>query len=294
MNRARDKTGIPAFALYGEAHGAPPDMLHIEPIQSRSRLHRWAIDAHRHRALHQILWIAAGPAEVALDELRESCAGPIAIVVPPGTVHGFRFTADTEGFVLTLDPRAVIEGDLPTTGDALRELFGAPRILRFAAHPDATARVDALVRELALEFATVEAAGSPVPLWLARAIVWRLARHGVLLERGTRRTRAPFTRFLMLIEAHHRRHWPVSQYAGALGLTVERLNRIVRTETGKTALELVHERLAREACRRLIYTAAPVATIAADLGFRDAAYFCRFFKRRRGQGPRDYRGAVRA
>ncbi len=293
MATARDKSGIPAFALYGEAHRAPPDRLHVEPIQSRSRLHRWAIDAHMHRGLHQILWVAAGPAEVVLDELREPCAGPVSIIVPPGTVHGFRFTADTDGFVLTFDPRAVIEGDLPATGDALRELFCAPRILRFASHPESARRLDALMRELALEFASVDAPGSPVPLWLARSIVWRLARHGVHLDRGTCRTRAPFTRFLVLVEANHRRHWSISTYAGALGLTVERLNRVVRAETGKTALALVHERLAREACRRLIYTAAPIATIAAELGFRDAAYFCRFFRRRRGQGPRNYRATAR-
>jgi AraC family transcriptional activator of pobA len=33
----------------------------------------------------------------------------------------------------------------------------------------------------------------------------------------------------------------------------------------------------------------PIAQLALDLGFEDPAYFCRFFKRRTGQSPRDYR-----
>jgi AraC family transcriptional regulator, transcriptional activator of pobA len=44
-----------------------------------------------------------------------------------------------------------------------------------------------------------------------------------------------------------------------------------------------------EARRRLIYVAAPVARIGADLCFSDPAYFCRFFRRHTGQSPRDYR-----
>jgi len=51
----------------------------------------------------------------------------------------------------------------------------------------------------------------------------------------------------------------------------------------------VHERLAREACRRLTYVAAPISQLAYELGFEDPAYFCRFFKRHTGHSPRDYR-----
>lgn len=63
----------------------------------------------------------------------------------------------------------------------------------------------------------------------------------------------------------------------------------MRAHTGKTALALAHDRLAREACRRLVYIAAPIARLASELGFDDPAYFCRFFKRQVGVGPRAYR-----
>lgn len=69
------------------------------------------------------------------------------------------------------------------------------------------------------------------------------------------------------------------------------MNRLVRDQRGVSALELVHERLTREACRRLIYIAAPAARLAAELGFEDPAYFSRFFKRRMGVSPQSYRAA---
>ena len=294
MVRRSSTLSIPAFVLYGEAGRAAPDLLHVEAIQFRSRLHRWDISAHMHRGLHQILWVESGPAEVTVEERHESCAGPVAIVVPPGTVHAFRFSPDTFGHVLTLDPRGIVEGGSSATADALESLFRTPCILHFEGGSDSTERLTALMRDLAVEFLAADAAGSPVPLWLARAVVWRLAQQGARQERGNRRGHALFTRFVVLVEAHHRDHWTVGDYGRALGLTPERLNRLTRAETGQSALDILHARLAREACRRLTYTTAPIATLALELGFEDPAYFCRFFKRRVGQSPRDYRRAVSA
>jgi AraC family transcriptional activator of pobA len=72
-------------------------------------------------------------------------------------------------------------------------------------------------------------------------------------------------------------------------LSAERLNRIVRAETGHTAQCLIHDRLAREATRWLIHAPIPVSELAFALGFDDPAYFCRFFKRQTGLSPRAYR-----
>jgi AraC family transcriptional activator of pobA len=270
-------------------------MLHIEGIQSRSVRYRWEIDAHVHHGLHQVLWAGGGPVDVWLDGAHQTDAGPVAVVIPPGVVHAFRFSAETDGHVLTFNPGAVLEGDVPATGEALRELFRAPRVLSFERGGPAATRLDRLFADLADEFGAPDAAGSPVPLWLARSIVWRLARHGARQEGTAGRSRAAqalYTRFLVLVEAHHREHWPIRRYADKLGLTPARLNRLTREETGQSALELLHDRLAREACRRLTYIAAPIALLAAELGFEDPAYFCRFFKRRIGQSPRAFRQSL--
>ena len=169
----------------------------------------------------------------------------------------------------------------------------APRVWPFdAGEGESTldaARLDALFTLLADEFNAPRPAASPVPLWLARALIWRLARLGAGPAPGGDGAQALYTRFLVLVEAHHREHWPVARYADRLGLTPERLNRLTRAETGKAALDLIHDRLARDACRQLTYVAAPIAKLAFDLGFEDPAYFCRFFKRRMGCTPRQYR-----
>jgi AraC family transcriptional activator of pobA len=104
-----------------------------------------------------------------------------------------------------------------------------------------------------------------------------------------RRHQALFTRVLLLVEEHTLEHWPLERYGRALGLSTQRLNRLARQESGRSALEIVHERLTREACRRLYYIAAPAETLARELGFEDPAYFNRFFKRRTGLTPHRWR-----
>lgn len=297
---------LPAFALYGEDGGPVPELLHIESIDSRSRLHDWEIAAHVHAGLHQVLWLQAGRAEAVLDESRRSCVGPAALVVPPGVAHAFRFSPHADGFVLTLNAARLAEGDAAAAGRALAELFAAPRSLPLDDAAPEALRLQRLFEALAAEQQGDGAPGAdganPVPVWLARSIIWRLAqiaqREGPadvgapasLREAPSRTERsALYTRWVVLVEANYRAHWPVSRYAGQLGLSTERLNRLVRAETGLNAQRLLHERLLREACRWLVHVAAPVSALAFELGFDDPAYFSRFFRRHTGLSPRAYR-----
>ncbi|RBP02815.1 AraC family transcriptional regulator [Roseiarcus fermentans] len=292
----RRPAAIPSFSLYGEDPEPGRERLHIEDIPSRSRLYDWEIRPHVHHGLYQTVWLARGGAAVALDEWRGEVAAPAAVIAPPGVVHGFRFAPDADGHVLTLSARFLVEGEAEASA-AFRALFLAPGVVTLPRDDPAVGRIDGLVRQLAAEFASPGAAASPAPAWLARAVVWRLAeardRIGRASERGHRH-QALFSRFLLLVEAHLLERWPLERYAVALGLSTQRLNRLARAESGRSALEIVHERLTREACRKLTWIAAPAETLAAELGFDDPAYFNRFFKRRTGLTPRAWRERQRA
>ena len=293
---SRSRPLIPSFTLYGEPAEPVRELLHIEDIQSRSRGHDWDIQPHLHHGLYQVVWICEGSARVALESGREEVSGPVAVIVPPGTVHGFRFAPETQGRVLTLGGHFLVEGELDTAGQALRELFAGPRVLCFERDDPAAGRLDALLRELGAEFITPGMAGTPPLRWLSLAVVWHLAQAGARLQaRGAGgplvHHQALFTRFVLQVEARYLEHWPVARYAAQLGVSTPRLNRLTRAECGQSALDLIHERLTREACRLLLYTTEPVTGVAGSLGFDDPAYFCRFIKRRTGLSPSRYREA---
>jgi len=292
--KKQSTAAIPAFALYGESVNELHGVLHIEEIQSRSRLYQWEIDPHVHHGLYQVVWLHGGKAELVLDNVHDTVNAPAAIVVPPRVVHGFHFTPETMGQVLTVSAQFLAESDmLVESADAAHKLFSASRIIRFAPDAADASRIGSLMKELLNEFLMPTDQPSPIPAWLAQSVLWRLARSHALgqlhASERAHQQHAIITRFLSLVEHHFLEHWPIQRYAAEMGLTMPRLNRITQSLCRCNALELVHERLTKEACRRLIYIAAPAANLAAELGFDDPAYFSRFFKKRTGKSPKQYR-----
>lgn len=77
--------------------------------------------------------------------------------------------------------------------------------------------------------------------------------------------------------------------AGALGMPVYQLSRTFRRDTGYGLKAYMERMLMQRARHRLMYTDAPVSGIAEELGFADAFYFSRFFKKMDKITPRDFR-----
>jgi AraC-like DNA-binding protein len=95
--------------------------------------------------------------------------------------------------------------------------------------------------------------------------------------------------FLQMVELHYRDGWPVARYAAALGVTDDKLHAHCKREKGRSPLAMIHGRLVQEACTRLLQLDLPVEQIGYGLGFRDPAYFSRFFRKYNGVSPGVYR-----
>jgi AraC family transcriptional activator of pobA len=85
----------------------------------------------------------------------------------------------------------------------------------------------------------------------------------------------------------------VADYAQLLSISPGHLNDLVKTQSGKTAMEHIHDRIVLEAKRHLLHTEWSMKEIAHNLGFQDAAYFGRFFKRLTGGTPAAFRASIR-
>jgi len=284
---------IPSFELYGESRpGGLTQRLHIEDIQSRSHRYRWEIAAHTHRGLQQCVFVLQGPAEVQIESEQRALVAPAIVLLPPASVHAFRFSAATRGFVLTIAPEALASGDTGELAVEFGAVLAVPQLLTLDAEGELPRRLQLLFERLAEEFRQPDSLSAPLCLWLARSALWLVAREAARHREalaGTPRQHRWLTQFRALVETHYAEHWAVARYARALGLTEGRLNRLVRAHSGQSAFELVQARLVLEARRRLTYVAMPVAQIAHELGFADPAYFCRFFRRHAGVTPRAFR-----
>jgi len=282
---------IPSFSLYGEKKpgDCPADPLHIEDIQSRSRKYLWKIAAHRHVGLCQCVLLTSGTVIRELEDARGTFDGPVAILIPSGTIHAFKFRAESQGFVLTFDLANLLSQTGSPQRAPIAQMFSMPRTIDLTAEVALAARLAQIFDSLLTEFRQPDGFKSPAIGWLASAVLWVLAAHtgdhSVAPGPSGRDDLERLWRFRQLLERRYPQHWSVQRYARELAVSATSLNRLCRSLTGVTAFELIQRRVALEARRRLVYVPMSVAAIAAELGFKDPAYFSRFFRKHNGMSP---------
>jgi AraC-like DNA-binding protein len=77
----------------------------------------------------------------------------------------------------------------------------------------------------------------------------------------------------------------VGDLANRLNISSRYLTDLLKVETGKTAIELIHIALIGEAKNRLRKKDKTISEIAYDLGFENMSYFSRLFKKETGMLP---------
>lgn len=291
---------IPHYALYG--HQAQPawlEMVHFEWIRERSGLHDYDIAPHVHDGQLQLLYVTQGRGEVFIDGATWPMVAPSLVVVPALHVHGFRFSRDIDGPVVTAAQRPL---------ESLVQV-GAPEVLQHVRTPrviDVSASVrqrEALMPLFeAIERETRTHAGSEVAAGAAllMALFVQVARISAQVQPGSgeslaarSRKAAQVEQFRALVDARFRERRPIEHYAHRLGISAGQLTRLTRELLGQSALDVVNARIVHEAERELVYGGFSIKQIAAQLGFADEAYFGRFFKKQTGHTPSAFRTAAR-
>jgi len=283
---------VPTYDLYGENRRDRSQFwMHAETIAARSRLYHWEIKPHQHDAFFQILYIRGGTGEALFDGRIHALGAGSIVTIPPRHPHGFRFSRDMDGLVITVAVARIasLVGPLADGGP-----LAQPRILQIdQAGPDG-AYLAATLERLGAALSNA----STAPRQIAEPCL------GVALcllgQMHTGDRPAPpaglddrIARLLALIATHAREHQPIGFYAAKLGISTTHLNRLVAAAGRGSVGALLAQTLIDEACRLLVFTGLGIADVGGNLGFSDAAYFSRFFSQRMGVTPRSYRLAER-
>ncbi len=83
----------------------------------------------------------------------------------------------------------------------------------------------------------------------------------------------------------------VGDYADKLFVSANTLNQNVKEITGKTAKEIIADKIIQEAKKLLQYSSEDISEIAFHLGFEEPTHFIRFFKSQTTTTPKEFRNS---
>lgn len=95
--------------------------------------------------------------------------------------------------------------------------------------------------------------------------------------------------FIRLVHTFYPRQHQIAFYAEEMNMKPATLCRLVKRESGYTAMEIINRTIIMDAKTQLCTGNSPVKDIALNLGFNNAAFFNKFFKRHVGMTPQTFR-----
>lgn len=246
---------------------------------------------HRH-SFYQIVLFTEGSGAHSIDFQQYKVTPHQVYAMSPGQIHSWEFSEDTEGFIVNFNESfftAVCHNsnfvqEYPifhtVTGSPVNvleteccsELHGLLEKMLHEFRLDADFKQD-LLRALLMQALVILSRQMPHP---ARQ---NMSRHQQVVLRN----------FERLIEQNFRDKRLPRDYAEMLFVTPNHLNALVNAALGKSAGELIRDRIVLEAKRLLVNSDHNITQIADHLHFEDNAYFSRFFKKHTGVTPEYFR-----
>jgi len=269
--------------------------IHYENLEKLAVFFGRNMQVHHHDRFFQLHVVLEGNVRVHLDSVSYNVQGPMFFLTPPTVPHSFIIDDKASGHVITVRQEIIWEllSDIEQhhwQGFMQRALCvelsseqennsSAARMLQLLNMMSAENKPDNLLHNRAQR----------ALLQLVLIDISRLSEQSSPQQNTQKEDIRVFHQFNSLIEKNYKKHSPLSVYASQIGVTEARLNSICRRLAGLPSKRLIMDRLIQEARRLLIFSNAPVTEIGYQLGFKDPAYFARFFRRNTGVSASGFR-----
>lgn len=248
---------------------------------------------HRHD-FYQIVLFTRGGGRHSIDFQQYLAQQHQVYYMAPGQIHTWDFDEKTDGYLVNFNESLFTS--LYQNPHYVREFPLFSNISGISANildMKCCAEVEQTFAEMLEEFEKGGDYKLDIIRGLLTIILVRLSRviPDTFKEGVTKHNIVLMRQFEKLIEQHYREKRLPKEYAEMMFLTPNHLNALTNNVMGKSAGEIIRERILLEAKRMLANSDLMVGQIAEALNFEDNAYFTRFFKKYLGITPEGFRVA---
>jgi AraC-like DNA-binding protein len=285
------KASIPVYDICTIDQRAQKDLL-IERFGAYLEKHYHNLHRpHRHSFYHLVLF-TKGKGNHTID-FEKFTVKPFQIYfMAPGQVHSWHFDGEVDGYIVHfnevlftafLQDNHFLERFYFFQGKAEDSVCQLPA----QAHPIVTDLFNAMLREIGQSkdqnVDVIRLKLLELFITVDRSCTSKKGMHVPPQKHTLLRS------FQRLIEKHYRDIKLPKEYADLLYVTPNHLNALCQELVGKTAGDLIRDRVLLEAKRLLTSADLTVTEIAYDLNFQDNSYFNRYFKKNEGITPDEFR-----
>jgi AraC family transcriptional activator of pobA len=248
---------------------------------------------HKHTFYH-LVYFTSGSGKHSIDFIEFPVkAGQVYFMVPE-QVHTWSMDSDTDGFIINFDEQFL--SDLITnprypeqfsffSGDAKDQVLIIPAKTR--------AQFEGLLKTIVDESRKEEQHAKD---FIRTSLIQLFIVAGRCCATETRQSQrynsVLLSNFKKLIDQYYKEKKLPKEYADLLFITPNHLNALTVEATGRSAGELIRDRIILEAKRLLVNADMSVSELAAELNFSDNSYFTKFFKKYVGVTPDSFRKQI--
>jgi len=247
---------------------------------------------HRHD-FHEIFILTTGSGIYSADFQDFTITSPSIVIVPSGTCHQWSDTEQLKGHALAFDLEFLgVRSRSSGTATLLR-----PPVLHVS--PLNKETLDLLTPNISRirgEWETDspnrrEAIRASLTLILLDLHRYLDQQQSIDLTPGSANSAGNnlYSDFLELLDQTWKTSPRPKDLAEMLRITPDHLSATLREIAGANTSDLISERIILEAKRLLAHSRLGIAEVAYSTGFEDPSYFARFFKRKTGATPKEFR-----
>lgn len=280
--------GIPIYSICNLHEDGGHDIV-VTDLKSYLQSHRSLIFPHRH-SFYQVLYITKAGGDHVIDFRTYPVKHGMVFFLPPGQIHEWKFDEHTDGvlvnfgepFFSTFLASSGYLNDLP-----LFSRSGRHCTADLSAHIPA---IDQLFRQILSEYLNREENCFD----MIRALLLQVFLLAGRVLQTMEERKAPWQyrqliTFEHLVEQYYTQKKLPKQYAGMMFITPNYLNALCTKLTGRSAGDLIRNRILLEAKRLLAHSGLSVQEIAWQLSFENSSYFSRFFKKYEKVTPEEFK-----
>ena len=258
----------------------PNDTIKIAPFKKEIR----KTTPHKHNNYFEIIYLSQGSGFHYIDSRQFEVKPPVMYFVRREQVHYWELDSEPEGFVIIIK-KAFIDNSHDRELKALFSKITAQNCLYPQDNPTLISLFELLIaakmKEGNFAFHMIEG--------LLKALLAVVLEASQPDNNKAELNSNLYQGFITMLGTEQPIKNKVNYYAEQLNTSPQNLNAACRKAIDQPAEEVLAGFITGEAKRLLIYTDKTVAEIAFALDFHDPSHFVKYFKRKSGQTPLNFR-----